>query len=121
MRRFLQKISLLWYFGNYLVFVFPGFALAQEPLRIFEPAPGAQLTFTSVANKIGGIANVVIPFLVGVALAFVLWGVFKYISAAGDEEKLAEGRKAALYGLLALFLMVAFWGIVMVIKKSLFG
>lgn len=97
----------------------PPILSAAAPLRIFQPSGG--LTLTSVAGKFGGMVNAVIPVLLGVAAVAVIWGVFKYITAAGDTEKLAEGRKAAIYGVLALFIMLAFWGFVVIIKNALFG
>lgn len=96
------------------------FAQTQPSIRIFD-RPSKTLTFTTLANKFGGIVNTIIPFLIAVAVFLVLWGIFKYISAAGDSEKLAEGKKVALYGIFAIFMMLAFWGLVVVVKKSLFG
>lgn len=92
----------------------------MDPIRIFEPRAANTITFTSLANKFGEIANSVIPFLIGLAIAFMVWGIFKYVSAAGDSEKIAEGRKTTVYGIVALFIMLAFWGFVQMIKRSLF-
>lgn len=105
-----------------LPFVLPAVASAEQmqPIQIFQP-PRGSLSFTSLANTFGDLANAVIPFLIGVGIMVVLFGTFKYLTAAGDAEKLAEGRKAALYGVLALFFMVAFWGIVTVVKNSFLG
>lgn len=91
----------------------------MDPLQIFQPS-ATTITFTSLANKFGGIANAVIPFLIGLAIVLMIWGIFKYVSAAGDAEKIAEGRKTTVYGIVALFIMLAFWGFVQIIKRSLF-
>lgn len=93
-------------------------ASAQDPIHIFD-TPDRSLTFAKLADKIGGIANAVIPFLIGVAFVAIIWGIFKYILHAGDAEKVAEGRKMVIYGIVALFLMLSFWGFVMIITKSL--
>jgi|GEM_PF-5773992 hypothetical protein len=92
-----------------------------QPIRIYQPAQGTTLSFTTFANKIVDISNSVIPFLIGTAVVFVIWGIFKYISSAGDTEKVAEGRKVVIWGTIALFLMLAFWGLVIVIHTSIFG
>lgn len=102
----------------YLFFLAPAVASAQYTITIFD-TPSEDLNFTVFANKLVGIANAVIPFLIGVAFVVILWGIFKYIRNAGDSEKVAEGRKAVVYGVIALFLMLSFWGFVMLITKSL--
>ena len=102
----------------------PLFAFAQQqPLTIYQPPVGANnaITFTSLANKFGAITNAVIPFLLGLALLFIIWGIFKYIASAGDTEKVAGGRKTIVYGIIAIFLMLSFWGFVKIIQRSLFG
>ena len=96
------------------------FVAFADPIRVFT-TPNQDLNFLSFAQKLSGIANTVIPFLIGVAFVFVILGIFKYIRQAGDAEKVAEGRKMLVYGVVALFLMLSFWGFVMIIKNSLFG
>ena len=66
-----------------------------------------------------GISNSFIPFLIGVAFVVIVWGIFKYVMHAGDSEKVAEGRRSVVYGILALFLMLSFCGFVMIIARSL--
>lgn len=103
---------------TYYMFLLPVVAFAGDPIRIFD-TPNKDLNFTVFANKLVGIANAIIPFLIGVAFVAILWGIFKYIRNAGDAEKVAEGRMAVIYGVIALFMMLSFWGFVMLITKSL--
>ena len=100
-------------------FLFPLLSFAQ-PIRVFT-TPNQDLNFLSFAQKLSDIANTIIPFLIGVAFVFVILGIFKYVRQAGDAEKVAEGRRMFVYGVVALFLMLSFWGFVMIIKTSLFG
>lgn len=107
----------------YLLPFLPLSASAQQqppPITIFN-TPASGLNFTTLSGKLSDIANTIIPFLVGVAFVVVMWGVFKYVRSAGDAEKLSEGRKVALWGVVAIFMMLSFWGFVMIIKNSLFG
>ena len=102
----------------------PLLASAQNPIAIFDtssPGFNKTLNFTGFANKLGGVANSVIPFLIGVAVVAIIWGIFRYIAAGSDAERIAEGRKTIIYGIGAIFLMLSFWGLVLVIKNSLFG
>ncbi len=41
-----------------------------------------------------------------------LWGIVKYITAGGDEEKTAEARNMITWGIIFLAIMVAVWGFV---------
>ena len=51
-------------------------------------------TFEGIASNILGLFNnSVVPILFAAATIVFFWGIVKYISAAGDEEKVAEGRK----------------------------
>ena len=88
-------------------------------ISVFD-TPGST-NFTDLAGKLGEVANLIIPFLIGIAFVAILWGIAKYIRSAGDTEKVAEGRRVVIWGTIALFLMLSFWGFVMVVKKSLFG
>jgi len=90
-------------------------------IKLYEPSKGMSINFTTFANKISDVANAVIPFLIGLAIVFVIFGIFKYISSAGDTEKVAAGRTAIIWGVVAIFLMLAFWGLVIAIHNSIFG
>ena len=118
-----SRLSLLFSVLRYLLpsafCLLPSVSLAADTIKVFS-TPG-KLTFTDLAGRLGGIGTTIISFLVGVALLFIIWGAFKYVRSAGDSEKRSEGRKVLIYGIFALFLMLSFWGFVMIIKKSLFG
>lgn len=92
---------------------------ASSHISVFKPT-STTLNFTTLAQKLGDIANSVIPFLIAVAFFAIIWGIFRYVRSAGDSEKVAEGRRVVIWGVVALFLMLSFWGFVMMIKTSLF-
>ena len=70
-------------------------------------------TFQGIATNILNLLNNgVVPLLFAAATIVFFWGIVKYIGAAGDEDKIAEGRKFMMWGLIGLFVMVAVWGIV---------
>lgn len=100
--------------------IFPLSASAQTTITVFD-TPNQNLNFTSLVDKLSDIANAIIPFLIGAALVLIIWGILSYVRNAGDSEKVAEGRRVIIYGIIALFLMLSFWGFVILIKNSLFG
>src|SRR5574343_538479 len=75
---------------------------------------GAQfLTDTGmIIASFGGIINMSIGILTAIALLMFVWGIVKYISAAGDAKKAAEGKSIMIYGVVALFVLFSVWGLV---------
>ena len=58
-----------------------------------------------------------VPVLITIAIIFFIWGVIQFISAS-DEEAKKLGRTRIINGLIGLFVIVAFWGIIAVVKNS---
>ena len=65
-----------------------------------------------VLREINTILSTIIPILMVLATVVFLWGVIRYVTASGDEDKLKEGRQFIIFGLIGLFVMVAVWGVV---------
>ena len=61
------------------------------------------------------VLNMVIPFLMTLAVAVFVWGVMMYIASAGDAEKEKKARGRIVFGLVGLFVLVAFWGLIAII------
>ncbi len=78
----------------------------------------AQTTIEDIIGTVRGIVDTVIPLFMVIAVAIFLWGIVKYITAAGDAEKAADARGYIIYGLIGLFVMVAFWGIIKVVSGT---
>ena len=60
------------------------------------------------------IVNPLIILLFGLATLMFAYGIIKYIIAA-SPQKVEEGRKTMLYGILGMFVMASAWGIVSII------
>ena len=81
----------------------------------------ADTTNDNIANLIGqinAVINTIIPFLVGLAVLIIIWGVFNYISGAGDEEKRAQAKQYIVWGVVGVFIMLSIWGLVNVLVNS---
>ena len=78
-------------------------------------------TLTNFAQTIGDIISTLTPIVVALALLFFFWGLAKYILAAGDEAKQAEGRSIMIWGVIALFVIVSVWGLVQVLQQTFLG
>ncbi|MFW5853313.1 MAG: hypothetical protein ACOCU8_01600 [Patescibacteria group bacterium] len=64
------------------------------------------------------VLNPLIILLVALAFVVFLWGLLKYVSAGGNDEKLAEGGKLMVYGIVVLFVMVSAWGFVKILETT---
>ena len=81
---------------------------------MFAMAAGLTDLITTVQN----IINSLIPLFMIIATVVFLWGIIQYITAAGDEDKVKEGRSYIIYGLIGLFVMVSVWGLVKIIADT---
>jgi len=71
------------------------------------------MTFDQIVNTlINTLAQPLIPIMVGIALLLFIWGVIQFIGSSGNAEKAQSGRQFMLWGVVALFVMVAVWGLV---------
>ncbi len=66
-----------------------------------------------VLNVINGY---IIPLLIALAVVWFIWGVVQFITAK-DEEKKGEARSTMIHGIIALFVIVAVWGLVNLVKN----
>ncbi len=80
--------------------------------------------FVSAADQIGfilekliGYLNYIVPALITIAVVWFIWGVISYMTAS-DEEQKKLGRAKIINGLIGLFVIVAFWGIIAVVKNT---
>lgn len=63
--------------------------------------------------------GLIIPLLISFAVVLFLWGLVKFVMNAEDEGARASGRQLMIWGIIALFVMIAFWGIVGWLQDSL--
>ena len=78
----------------------------------------AQGTVEGVILTLRSIVQTFVPFLMTLAIAIFVYGVVKFIAAAGDVQKIKEAKNYIVYGLLGLFVLVAFWGLVWVLAET---
>jgi len=92
------------------------------PLLVLIAIPGVSLAFTF--EDLAGffvveIVNNVIILIVGLSVAYFLWGVAKYILHSDDTKARGEGRNMMIYGIIAIFVMVSMWGFVNLLNNTL--
>ena len=72
----------------------------------------AVTTVGSLLTALLNLAVTIIPILISLAVLTFFWGLVKFINHAGDEKSLEEGKQLMIWGMVALFIMVALWGII---------
>lgn len=70
-------------------------------------------------ETIGGLINVVLGFLGVGAVVLVLWGGFKIMMSAGNEEQQATGKKAIAAGVIGLLIVLSSFAIATYVVGSL--
>jgi len=59
----------------------------------------------------------IVPALVTLAVIYFVFGVISFMRAA-DEEQKKKSKSKIVNGLIGLFVIVAFWGIIAVVKNT---
>lgn len=88
---------------------------------LFAPALAFAATdATSIAIKLINLINtVLVPLLFAIAFIIFIYGVAKaYIFSNGEPEKVSEGHKLILWGLIAFVVMISVWGLVNVVSNT---
>lgn len=88
-------------------------------LALAMPLMAAAADLRSILLTVRDLVNTIIPLFMVVAVAVFLWGIIRYITSAGDEEKQKAARGYIIYGLIGIFVMVAFWGIITILTNTL--
>jgi hypothetical protein len=79
-------------------------------------------TFAQLVDLFLRFINYLVPLLFAVVFVYVIWKLIDaWVINAGDEKKQAEGRTLALVAVIVFVLMLSTWGIVTLVRNSLFG
>ncbi|HEY0010437.1 MAG TPA: hypothetical protein VGB97_00795 [Candidatus Paceibacterota bacterium] len=72
-----------------------------------------------VVNVTVFIDSYLVPVLFSLALVLFLFGVFRYfLLGGGNEEKRQQGKTFIMWGLIAMAVMVAVWGLVNILVRT---
>ncbi len=79
-------------------------------------------TFAGLVDALLGLINLIIPLIFGVVFLYVVWKTFDaWVLSAGDEKKVSDGKQLALTSVVVFTLMIIAWGVVELIRSSIFG
>lgn len=94
--------------------ILSGVVLGSMPLV----ALGAEgVSAFSILGNIARLLGYAIPVLITLAVVYFIWGVIQY-TVSQDEEAKKGARSKIIQGLIGLFIIVAFWGILSLITNT---
>ncbi len=70
------------------------------------------MSLRQILTNIKDTLNFIIGLLFVLVTFYFIWGVVKYVSAAGDETKLKDGKRHMLWGIIGMAVIAGAWGIV---------
>lgn len=82
------------------------------PVMVFAQASPDLGYFEEAIVSIGDLVEQLIPIVIAIGLLFFIWGLVQFILASGDEAAKEVGKRRMVWGILALFVIVAVWGLV---------
>ncbi len=103
--------------------VLPMLAFAQvDPFADLTNATSAPISsLADVQDTITAVVNIAITIFWIVAVGFMIWAAFTYLTAAGDEDKLEEAKNRLIYALVAAAVALLSGGIKAIAGNLLVG
>ncbi len=84
--------------------------------------PDTPRNFAELVDLFIGLLSLVIPLIFTLSLLFIIWKIVDaWILNADNTTKVDEGKQYALWGVLVLVVMSAIWGILALLRGSIFG
>lgn len=71
----------------------------------------------NLLRDIHGLIGLAIPVLIALGVLAFMWGIVMYLFGKNKDE----GRTYMLWGIIALFVMTSVWGLVGILRGTLFG
>jgi len=99
------------------IFLIMVFGLVITPTVLTQAADFTDFK-SLVDHIISAILKPFIPFIIALTVGYFWWGVTQYVVHTDDLAKREEGRKMMLFGVIAIAVMVSFWGLAKILVGS---
>lgn len=95
-------------------------SLMSSPLVSFAAVNIGTLDFKGlVAYILEDFVKPITVVILSLAIVYFLWNIFNIIRASKSGEELADLKNKALWGIIAIFVMVSMWGLVSILVNTL--
>lgn len=102
MKKFLKSAGIL------AITLAPHAAFAQ----LTTPSTPGGLSTKGLSSTLSTVINAVLGLVGVIALGVILYGGFRWMTAAGNEEAVGEAKKILTAGIIGLIIVVIGWAIV---------
>ena len=77
--------------------------------------------FADVVNVFIGFIALLVPVIFALTLLVIIWKVIDaWVIHGGEESKIEDGKQTIIVGIIALVVMSGIWGILAILRSSLF-
>lgn len=90
------------------------------PITVFGAT--APTNFAGFVKLIANFIGILVGLVFTLTLIAFIWGIIKgWIANGGDPQGIQDGRNVAIIGIIVFAIMVSIWGILYMLRSSLFG
>jgi len=86
------------------------------PFLVLAQAQPNATYLTSLVGQARNILDVLVVFLVALAVVWFIWNVIRY-TIAQDEDKKSEAKSQMFWGIVAIAVIVSVWGLVAILQQ----
>ena len=86
-------------------------------LPSFVFAAGQIQNISGLLTAFGTLLNQVVPVIFALTFVWFIWNLFHFVMA-GDPKQKETAQQMVIWSVIAMFVMVSFWGLVGVIKNQ---
>ncbi len=77
--------------------------------------------FADLVNVFIGFIGLLVPLIFALTLLVIIWKVIDaWVIHGGEESKIEDGKQTIYVGIIALVVMSGIWGILAILRSSLF-
>lgn len=84
-------------------------------LALAFPLVASAASIQTILAETKSVLNFIIGLLFVLVTLYFIWGVIKYVMAAGDETKIKSGKQHMLWGIIGMAVIAGAWGLVRII------
>lgn len=103
-------------------YIFAFLLLMAFPFVTDAANVAAPKNFKEFLDIFNGIIKILIPFIFALTFITIIWGVIRaWVMGEGSPDDIEKGKKIVFVGVIALVVMTSIWGILALLKLSIFG
>lgn len=122
MKNIQKTVSIIAIAAIFALAVVPFVAGAQNIFGNPSNLPGQfENSTTTASGLIGKILGIVLGIVGLIAVLFLVWGGFQYITSAGDEEKVEKAKGTMINALIGVVVVLLAYALVRIVANAVGG